>query len=137
MSHLCNFGGDRYVFFECCWRSTIFTQRSVHHDGTEPADDGGHTGGRRIPMILVHANRDIRIKLYRRLDEVGQDDVVGKGPRAAAGLHDHRAVRCIGGPHDCQHLFHIVDVKCRDGVAMQASVIHQLFQRNESHVLVS
>ena len=84
-------------------------------------------------MVLVHANRQMRIHLNRSTNKVCENDVVGECPRPTAGLHNDRAVRFVGRFHDGQHLFHIIDVKCREAVVMLGGVIKKLAKGNQGH----
>ena len=81
---------------------------------------------RRIAVILVHADRQVRVHLDRRADQVAKNDVVGECPRTTAGLHNDRAVGLVRRLHDGQHLFHVVDVESRQAVAVLGGVIEQL-----------
>ena len=85
-------------------------------------------GGFRVAVVLMHADRNVGIKLDGSLDEVAEHDVVGERAGAAAGLHDHRAVGLLGRGHDGQHLLHIVDVEGRHAIAMFGGMIEQLPQ---------
>ena len=84
-------------------------------------------------MVLVHAERDLRIHLFQRVDHFRQHDVVGVAPRAAGGLDDDRRVDRRGRIHDGQSLLHVVDVECRYAIAVFGSVIEQLSERDARH----
>ena len=88
-------------------------------------------------MVLVHADRDVRIQLGQAVDQLGQDDVIGVAARPAAGLDDDGGVDRLGRLHDRQTLFHIVDVVGGQAVAFLSRVIEQLSQRDARHGVAS
>ncbi len=57
---------------------------------------------------------------------MAQHDVTGIGPRAAAGLHNNGGIAGLGGFHDRQTLFHVVDVEGGHAVAAFSRVIKKL-----------
>ena len=60
----------------------IDLQRSVHHDRCETMLDRRGTGRFLVAVILMHAERDLRIHLFQRVDHLRQHDIVGIGARA-------------------------------------------------------
>ena len=46
--------------------------------------DGGHAGRFVVAVVLVHAERDVRIGPLQRVDHVREHEVAGIGARAAA-----------------------------------------------------
>ena len=108
-------------------------QRTVHHHRSEAVLKRGGAGGFLIAMILMQAQRDLRIHLLQRVDHLRQHDVVGVAARAARRLDDHRRVDRGRGVHDRQPLLHVVDVECRHAVAVLGGMIEQLPQGNSRH----
>ncbi len=88
-------------------------------------------------MILMHADRNVRIQLDQRLDQFGEHDVVGIGAGAAARLNNDRGIGGGGRLHDRQALLHVVDVERRDAVAMLGRMVEQLTKGNAGHGLFS
>jgi hypothetical protein len=134
MRHVHHAAGDVHVVGVVGRRLAVFLQRAVHHHRGEAELDGGGAGGRAVAMVLVHADRDVRIHLGAGVDDVLQHDVVGVGARAAAGLHDHGGVHLLGGLHDSQGLFHVVDVEGGQAIAVLGGVIEKLTKRDARHV---
>ena len=77
-------------------------------------------------MVLVHADRDMRIHLCQGIDQVFEHNVVGVAARAPAGLDDHRRIDSIGRLQDRQTLFHIVDIESWHAIALLGGVIQEL-----------
>ena len=133
MGHFGDAAGDIDIVLVAGGGLGVLFQRAVHHDRGEAVLDGGSAGGRAIAVVLVHADRDVRIKLGQAVDQLGQNDVIGVAARAAAGLDDDRGVDRLGRLHDRQTLFHIVDVVRGQAVAFLGRVIEQLSQRDARH----
>jgi hypothetical protein len=95
--------------------------------------NGGDASGQIVAMIKMHADRDMRVDLDQRVDQLGQDDVVGIGTRTPAGLQDHRRTGFIGRGHDCQALFHVGHVEGGDGVTVLGGVIQKLSKGDAGH----
>jgi len=110
-------------------------ERAIHHDRGEAVLDRGRAGGFIIAMILVQAERDVRIHLDQRIDHPGQHDVAGIAARSARGLNDDGRIDGIGRLHDRKALFHIVDVEGRHAVAALSSMVEQLPQGDLRHRL--
>ena len=108
-------------------------ERAVHHDGGKAVLERGGAGRLLVAVVLMHAERDLRIHLLQRIDHLRQHDVVGVGARAARGLDDDRRIDGCRGLHDREALLHIVDVEGRHAVAMLGGVVQQLPQRNSCH----
>lgn len=79
----------------------------------------------------MHADGNMRVKLDRRADQMRKDNVICKFARTAAGLHDDRAVGCIRGLHDREHLFHIVDVERRQPIVVLGGMVEKLAKRDK------
>src|SRR5690606_10476329 len=92
VGHLDHAAGDVDVVVVGGGGLGVFFQRAVHHHRGEAVLDGGGAGGRAVAVVLVHADRDVRIKLDQGVDQSGQDHVVGVGAGAARGLDDDRRV---------------------------------------------
>ena len=86
-----------------------------------------------VAVVLMHAERNLRIHLLQRIDHFRQHDVVGVRARAARGLDDDRRVDGRRRVHDRESLLHIVDVECRHAVAVLGGMIQQLPQRDPCH----
>ena len=108
-------------------------ERAVHHDGGKAVLERRGAGRFLVAMVLMHAERDLRIHLLQRVDHLRQHDVVGVGARAARGLDDDRRIDGCRRLHDRKPLLHIVDVEGRHAVAMLGGVVQQLPQRNSCH----
>jgi hypothetical protein len=68
------------------------------------------------------------------LDQVLDERLARVFARAGAGLQDHRCARFVGGFHDGLDLFQVVDVECRNAIAVFGGVVQQLAHRDECHV---
>ena len=88
-------------------------------------------------MILMHADRDIGIKLDQSLDQLGEHDIVRVSAGAAARLNNDGRVGRGGRRHDRQALLHVVDIKSGDAIAMLGRVVKQLAKGNAGHGLFS
>jgi hypothetical protein len=99
----------------------------------KPWLDRAHAGGFVVAVVLVHADRDIRIHLGQRVDHLRQHDVAGIGARTARGLDDHRRIARLGSLHDGEPLLHVVDVEGRHAIAVFGSVIEQLTKGDAGH----
>ena len=115
----------------------VGTQRAIHHHRAEAGLDGAEADAGRCAVILVHADRDLRILLDRGQDQVTQERLAGVGTRTGRTLQNHRAVGRSGGLHDGLDLFHIVDVESRQAVTIFGGVVEQLTQGNQSHLCIS
>ena len=99
--------------------------------------DRGGAGRFLVAVVLMQAERDLRIHLLQRVDHPGQHDVVGVGAGAARGLDDDRRVDRGRRLHDREPLLHVVDVEGRHAVAAFGGVIQQLSQCDPSHSVSS
>ncbi len=61
----------------------IGPERAVHHDRRKTVLKRRGAGRFLVAMVLMHAERDLRIHRFQRIDHLGQHDVVGVGPGAA------------------------------------------------------
>lgn len=82
-------------------------------------------GRKGIAVVKMHTDRDMRINLDQRVDQLGRHHVIGFGPRAAIGLLGHRRSGGIGGDHDRKTLFHIGHVEGGHGKVMRRRVVEQ------------
>ncbi len=121
-----DFSRDFDVVFVAGDALAVGFERAVHHHRGEARADRGHADGRRLAVILVHDDRDVRIGFDGGVDQVAQEGFAGVLARAGRGLHDHRAVDRVGGSHDGLHLFEVVDVECRQAVAVFGGMVQQL-----------
>ena len=131
--HLDHAPGDIDIVLIVSGRLGVGLQRPVHHDRGKAVLDGGGAGGFLVAMVLMQAERNLRIHLLQRVDHLRQHDVVGIGARAARSLDDDGRIDGRRRVHDGEPLFHIVDVECRHAVAVVGGVIQQLPQRNSCH----
>ena len=77
-----------------------------------------------------------KANVARLFDQASQDDIVRILTGAAAGLDDYRRVGGLGGLHDRQSLFHVVDIERRHAVALLGGMVQKLSQRDPRHVKV-
>ena len=108
-------------------------ERAVHHHRCEAVLDRGGAGRFLVAVVLMQAERNLRIHLLQRIDHLRQHDVVGVGARAARGLDDDGRIDGRRRLHDREALLHVVDVECRHAVAVLGGMIQQLPQRNSCH----
>ena len=95
--------------------------------------DRRQAGGFVVAVVLVDAERDVRIDLGQRVHHLRQHDVVGIAARAARRLDDDRRIAGLGGLHDRKALLHVVDVEGRHAVAALGGVIQELAERDLGH----
>ena len=132
--HLDDFAGHGDIVVVVGRGLRIFLERAVHHHRGKAELDGGRAGGGAVAVILVHADRDVRVEFGAGIDDVLQHDIVGVGTGAARGLHDDGGVDLVGRLHDGERLFHVVDVEGRQAIAVLGCVIEQLPQRDTRHL---
>ena len=133
MRHVDHLAGDADIVLPVAGGLAVFLQRAVHHDRGEAGLDGGHAGRGVVAVVEVHADGDVRVDLGDRVHHVLEHDVVGVLAGAARGLDDDRRIDGVGGRHDRQRLFHVVDVEGRNAVAVLGGVIEKLPQRDACH----
>jgi len=119
---------DFDVVFVGSDRLAVGFQRTVHHHRGEARADRGHADRRRLAVVLVHDDRDVRVGFDGGVDQVAQEGFAGVLARACRGLHDDRRTDGVGRGHDGLHLLQVVDVECRQAVAVFSSVVQQLTQ---------
>ena len=76
-------------------------------------------------MVLVHDQRNVRIRLNRGLDQMLDERLAGILARASAGLQDHRRADVVRSSHHSLHLFEVVDVERWNAVAVNGGVVQQ------------
>ena len=118
--------GDCHVVVVAGRGLGIAFKAAVHHHRGEAVLDRRHAGGFVVAVVLVHAQRDLRVDRRQRLDHLGQHDVVGVVAGPARGLDDDRRVNGFRRLHDRQPLLHVVDVERGHPVAVLGRVIQQL-----------
>ncbi len=133
VGHLHHVAGDAHIVLVAGRGLGVALQRAVHHHTGEAVLDGGGAGGFVVAVILVHADRDVGVDVDQGVDHAGEHDVVGVLARAPAGLDDDRAVGPVGGLHDGEALFHIVDIECRDAVAVLSRMVEKLSEGDAGH----
>jgi hypothetical protein len=114
-------------------RLAVLLERAVHHHRREAEPHRADAYGRRLAVVLVHHDRNVRIALDGRFDQVTQECLACVFARARRRLHDHRAVGLRRRGHDRLHLLEVVDVERGQAVAVLGRVIEQLAHRNEGH----
>jgi hypothetical protein len=114
-------------------RFAVRHQRTVHHHRREARADRGHADRRRLAVVLVHDDGNVRIGFDGGVDQVAQEGLAGIFAGAGRGLHDHRAVDGVGGGHDGLHLFQVVDVEGRQAVTVFGGVVEQLTHGYQRH----
>ena len=77
-------------------------------------------------MVLMHADRDMRIGFHCCFHHLAQKCFAGIFTRAGRGLQNHWAVAGIRCLHDGQNLLQVVDVESRQAIAVFGSVVQQL-----------
>ncbi|CAI8413965.1 MAG: Uncharacterised protein [Synechococcus sp. MIT S9220] len=84
-------------------------------------------------MVLMHHHGNVGIGFSGSQDQVAQKDLTCVAACATGSLQDDRTIGLVGRFHDCLHLFKVVDVECRNAVAVFGSVVEQKPKRNERH----
>ena len=84
-------------------------------------------------MILMHANRDMRIQFDCRSNKICEYYIIGKFSSSAAGLHNYRTICCVGGLHYGKHLFHIVYIECWYSVIFLCRMVEKLAKSYQWH----
>jgi hypothetical protein len=84
-------------------------------------------------MVLVNADRDIRVHQLQRLHYLFEHDVVGVGACAAARLENDRAVGSLCRFQDREPLLHVVDVEGGHAIAVLGGVVEKLSQCDTGH----
>ena len=95
--------------------------------------DRGQAGRGVVAVVLVQADRDVRIKRLQPVDQLGEHEVAGVFARAAARLDDDRRLRVLRGLHDREALLHVVDVVGGHAVAVFGGVVEKLSQCHSCH----
>jgi hypothetical protein len=87
-------------------------------------------------MILMHADRNIRIQLDQRLDQLGEHDVVRIGAGAAARLNNDRGIGGGGRPMIAKPCSMLLILK-RDAIVVLGRMVEQLPKCDTGHGLFS
>ena len=87
-------------------------------------------------MILMHTDRNMRIHFGQGLDHRLQHDIASIITRTPTGLNNHRRIDTISRLQNGQALFHIVNVKGRNAIAMLGSVIKKLAKGNQHAIIL-
>lgn len=77
--------------------------------------------------------RDVGMRFDRGEHHVAQICFARVFARAGGSLQDHGTLRFLGRFHDRLDLLEVVDVECRDAVAVFGGMVKQLAQRDECH----
>ena len=126
MRHVHDLLGHAGIVFVVARGLGVFLQRTIHHHRGEAVLDGGEARRGVVAMVLMQAERDVRIDDLQRLHHLGQHEVIRIGARAAARLDDHRRIRLLCRLHDGEALLHIVDVEGRHAIAVFGGVVQKL-----------
>ncbi len=84
-------------------------------------------------MVLMDAERNLRIHQFQGFHHLGEHDVAGIGAGAAARLDDDRRVDRAGRLHDGEGLLHIVHVESGNAIAVFRGVVQQLPEGDTGH----
>ena len=76
----------------------------------------------------MHRDRQIRIRLDRRLNQVFEERFTCILTRTRRSLHDDRRIDLVRSLHDRLYLLEIVHIERRHAVAIFRSVVEQLTQ---------
>ena len=133
VGHLHHLAGDLHVVIEAGRCLAVLHERAVHHHRTEAQANGSltHLGAR--AMILVHDQRNLRIGLHRRLNQMLDEALARILARPSAGLQDDRRADFGSSGHHRLHLLEVVDVEGRNAVAVFRGMVEQLAHGNERH----
>ena len=88
---------------------------------------------RAVAVVLVHDDRDVRVKLGRRQHQVTQVGVLRVRSCTARCLNDHRRIGLLSRLHDRLDLFHVVDVERSDAVIVFGGMIEDDSKWNQWH----
>ena len=77
-------------------------------------------------MVLVQADRDVRIRFERRFHHLAQKRFAGILAGAGRRLQNDRAVAGVRRLHDGENLFKVIDVECGHTVLAVSCMIEQL-----------
>src|SRR5690606_19877361 len=130
VGHFDHTAGDFDVVFVIGNGLAVFHQRTVHHDAGETQVDGALADGGRLTVVLVHDHGNVGVGLDGGLDQVLEKTFTGVLAGACGGLHDDRAVGFCRRFHDGLDLLQVVDIECRNAVAVFGCVIQQLTHGN-------
>ena len=133
MRHARHAFGDLDIVVIARRRLGVGHQRAIHHHRGEAVADRRQAGGFVVAVVLVHADRYLRIDFGQCVDHLRQHDVVGIGTGAARCLDDDRRVASLGRLHDGKALLHVVDVEGRHAVAMLGGMIEKLAKGDAGH----
>ena len=84
-------------------------------------------------MIEMHGDGDMRIRFDSAEDEVPQKCLTGVLSGTPGGLDNNRAVDGIGGLHDRDDLFQIIDIERRNAEVVFGRVVKQQAHWNKGH----
>ncbi len=133
MGHLDHVARNARVVRVIGRRLAVILERAVHHHARKAVFDGALARGGAVAVILVHGNRNLRIKLGGGEHQMPQVVVLRIAPRPARGLHDHGRIGLGGGGEDRLNLLHVVDVERGQAVIILGGVIEQKAQGNQWH----
>ena len=89
--------------------------------------------GGAVAVVLVHGDRNLRIKLGRGEHQMAQVVVLRILAGSARSLHDHRRIGLLGRLHDRLNLLHVVDVERGQAVVVLGGMIQQQTHGNQWH----
>ena len=108
-------------------------QRAVHHDRAETQVDRALANVGVLTVVLVHDQRNMRIGLDRRQNQMLDEGLTRVLAGARAGLQDDWRANLLGRRHDGLHLFQVVDIESRNAVAVGRGMVEQFAHGNKSH----
>ena len=104
--------------------------RSVDHNRSKSAVDAALAEFKRITVIEMECDRDLRILDHCCLNQLYQIGVVRICARTLGDLKDHRAVQFASCFCDTLNDFHIVHVECADGISAVISLLEHFSSCN-------
>ena len=125
-----HFFGNADVVFVRRRGFAVGFKRTVHHNGRIAVDDRRLADIYRRAVILVNTDRQFRKHFDTGGNHVTDHRVAGKFAGAGRSLQNDRGVDFLCRLQNGNHLFHVVDIKSRNAVAVFRRVIQNLTHCN-------